>query len=98
MRKKKQVPAKEPYYWNKNIHEVEFSIDGEVVAPGTLLKLKYDRELYVFEKMYYNEDKGVEWVNIRSQTGYGWCSVRPEKIKGLYIPPKKGRAKKSGSK
>ena len=98
MRKKRHAPVCKPYYWNPRIYEVEFRINGEVITPGTLLKLKYDKELYIFETMYYNEEKGVEWINLRSKTGYGWCSVRPEKIKGLYIPPKKGRSKKSASK
>lgn len=97
MRKKRQAPVCKPYYYNPRIYEVEFRINGEVITPGTLLKLKYDKELYIFETMYYNEEKGVEWVNLRSKTGYGWCSVRPEKVKGLYIPPKKGRSKKSAS-
>lgn len=97
MRKKRQGPVCKPYYYNSRIYEVEFRINGEVITPGTLLKLKYDKELYIFETMYYNEEKGVEWVNLRSKTGYGWCSVRPEKVKGLYIPPKKGRSKKSAS-
>ena len=97
MRKKRQAPVCKPYYYNPRIYEVEFRINGEVIAPGTLLKLKYDKELYIFETMYYNEEKGVEWINLRSKTGYGWCSVRPEKVKGLYIPPKKGRSKKSAS-
>lgn len=97
MRKKRRAPACKPYYWNPRIYEVEFRINGEIIAPGTLLKLKYDKELYIFETMYYNEEKGVEWINLRSKTGYGWHSVRPEKVKGLYIPPKKGRSKKSAS-
>ncbi|AWN04455.1 hypothetical protein PBI_GRAYSON_112 [Rhodococcus phage Grayson] len=93
MRRKKQVASKEPYYYTDDIYEIPYFFKEQQVTSGTLFKLKNDRSIYVFESMYYNRAKDVEWINLRSLTNGDWKSVRPVSIKEIYIA-KQSRRKK----
>lgn len=83
MRRKKIVEHKEPYWYNKNIRFDDYYLDGDLVEPGTLLKIKNDRTAWVFMRRVLNEELGVEWIELKSP--YGWRSVRPDRIMGTYI-------------
>lgn len=96
-RTKNAVPEFPAYHLNPHISFIDLYIKKELVKPGTLLVLKNDRNVYVFERMCYNSELEKEWVDLRSQSNGDWKSVYPDKIKGLFVA-KKSRAKKVNGK
>jgi len=92
VRKKKAVERKEPYWYNQEIQFVDYYLNGELISPGTLLKIKNDRTAWTFSRKVVNSKLGVEWVELTSP--YGWKSVRPDRIMGTFI--KKSRRKRKG--
>lgn len=96
-RRKNAVAEFPPYHLNPHISFIDLYFKKELVKPGTLLTLKNDRNIYVFERMCFNSELKTEWVDLRSQTNGDWKSVRVDRIKGLYIA-KKSRAKKVNAK
>ena len=90
--KKRNAVEPEPYV-NENVHFIELYYNGEYIKAGTLMKLKNDRAVYVYESMTCNVKTGLESVNFRGQANGNWVSVRPNKIAGLFL--KKSRAKKN---
>lgn len=98
MTRKKNAVAEFPaYHLNPHISFIDLYIQKELVKPGTLLTLKNDRGIYVFERMCFNSQLETEWVDLRSQSNGDWKSVRVDKIRGLYVA-KKSRAKKINAK
>lgn len=94
MRKKTAVPqTKEPYWYNEHIYFDDFYIKGELIQPGTLLKIKSDKTAWTFKRRVINNKLGTEWIELASP--YGWKSVRPDRIMGTYIKKVTRRRKKS---
>ena len=92
MRKRKVVETREAYWYNKDIYFADYYLDGELIKPGTLLRIKNDRTAWSFSRMVVNAKLGTEWVELTSP--YGWKSVRPDRIMGTFI--KKSRRKRKG--
>lgn len=90
MKKKRVVETRQAYWYNKDIYFADYYLDGELVKPGTLLKIKNDRTAWSFSRMVVNAKLGTEWIELTSP--YGWKSVRPERIMGTFI--KKSRRKR----
>lgn len=91
MRKKKSVASKEAYHYTDDIYEVPYFFKNELVTSGTLFKIRNDRSIWQFEVMYYNKERNVEWINLRSKTNGEWKSVRPNEITGLYVAKRSRR-------
>lgn len=89
--KKKGVPIQQLPYGNENIVKIDLYLNGKYIKPGTLLKIKHDRTAWTFIDMYHNQEKDVQWVDLRSPMGFR--SVRPDKIAGEFIQ-KRSRRKK----
>ncbi len=82
-------PARTVY--GEHIYYVDLFFKKELIKPGTLMQIKNDRSIYIFESMQCNSKTGKEWVNFRSQTNGDWKSVYPDKIKCVVI--KRSRSK-----
>jgi len=94
MARRNSIEPMPPYFLNPDISFIDLYINKELIAPGTLLRIKNDRTIYVFQRMCYNSRLGKEWVDLRSQSNGDWKSVYPDKIAGKYLA-KRSRAKKS---
>lgn len=90
MSKRKSVHS-EPFHSQPQIVSIDLYLDNEYVKPGTLLRIKHDRNAWTYMSMYHNQEKDVQWIDLRSPMGFK--SVRPDKIVGEYIQ-KKSRRKK----
>lgn len=93
--RKKQVPARGAFYNQPHIVLIDLHLHGEYIKPGTLLRIKHDRTAWTYLCMYHNQEKDVQWVDLRSPEGFK--SVRPDKIAGEFIQ-KRSRRKKSEKK
>lgn len=90
MNKKKAVSSAGPFQKQPHIVKIDLHLDGEPVAPGTLVRIKHDKTAWTYMSMYHNQEKDVKWVDLRSPMGFK--SVRPDKIAGEYtrkIPRKR---------
>lgn len=96
MRKKKHAEVRKPYWYNEDIYFADYYLDGELVKPGTLLRIKNDRTAWSFTRMVVNAKLGTEWIELTSP--YGWKSVRPNKIMGTYIKKSQRKKRNSGRK
>lgn len=92
MSKKKASETRKPYGHNPDIHFTDYYLNGDLIRPGTLLRIKNDRTAWSFYRMVVNEKLGTEWIELTSP--YGWKSVRPDKIMGTYIKKQTKRRKK----
>ena len=92
MSRKKRVEARGSFYNQPHIVLIDLNLNGNYIKPGTLLKLKHDRTAWTYMCMYHNQEKDVQWIDLRSPMGFK--SVRPDKIAGEYIQ-KKSRRKKA---
>lgn len=88
---RKKIEHKEPFHNQPQIVPIDLYFNGEYIKPGTLLRLKHDRTAWTYMNMYHNQEKDVQWIDLRSPMGFK--SVRPDKIAGEYIQ-KKSRRKK----
>lgn len=94
MRKRKNaIEELPPYHLNPDISFVDLYLKKQFIAPGTLLSVKNDRRVYVYQRMCYNSRLDKTWIDLRSQANGDWLSVYPSKIKGVYVA-KRSRAKK----
>lgn len=92
-KRKNAIPETPEYYLNPDITFIDLYIKKELITPGTLLRVKNDRRVYVFQRMCYNSRLDKEWIDLRSQENGDWLSVRPDRIRGVHIA-KKSRVKK----
>lgn len=93
MSRKKIVPeTKRAYWYNPDITFKDYYLDGELIKPGTLLRIKNDRTAWSFSRMVVNTKLEVEWIELTSP--YGWKSVRPEKIMGTFLKKSKVKRKR----
>lgn len=92
-RKKNSIEEFPPYHLNPDIVFIDLYFKGQLIKPGTLLRVKHDRKTYIFERMCCNTRLNTEWVDLRCQENGDWLSVRPDKISGLVV--KRSRRKKS---
>ena len=96
MRKKKTVAETRTAYWyNPDIYFTDYYLEGELIKPGTLLRIKNDRTAWSFSRMVVNARLGTEWIELTSP--YGWKSVRPHKIMGTYIKKSRTKRKRKSS-
>lgn len=89
---KEKIKPRKPFQDQAHIVEIDLYLNGKYVKPGTLLKIKHDRTAWAFLTMYHNQEKDVQWIDLRSPMGFK--SVRPDKIAGEYIQKKSRRKKK----
>lgn len=90
--KKKASVQREPYWHNPDIYFTDYYLDGDLVTPGTLLRIKNDRTAWTFARMVVNAKLGTEWIELTSP--YGWKSVRPDKIMGTFIKKSQRKRKR----
>lgn len=91
-RKKIVTETKRSYWYNPDIIFKDYYLDGELIKPGTLLRIKNDRTAWSFSRMVVNTRLEVEWIELTSP--YGWKSVRPEKIMGTFLKKSKVKRKR----
>jgi hypothetical protein len=69
----------------------EYLHGKDLIASGTLVKIKNVRGEFKFDKYVKNIDSGMEWIDVIGNTGYR--SFYLHDLKGI-IKPKKKRIKK----
>lgn len=94
MKKKVESEPKNFYGCNPDIiiiYELEFK--GQIIKPGTLIKIKNVRGTFIFKNLAHNIKKDVQWIDcIENQTGR-YKAFRVDQLK-LIVVPKKSRRKK----
>lgn len=90
MGRRKKIEIKEPYWYNPDIYFSDLYIDGELIKPGTQLKINREREPWTFVRLVCNKKTGREWVDVKGP--FGWRSCYTKDVKGVFV--KKSRAKK----
>lgn len=74
-------------------YEIEFN--GDLIKPGTIVKLKNMRGTFKWRCLVNNVETGAEWFDcIDCETGEH-RSFRVEKLKGVVKPKKSRRRKKN---
>jgi hypothetical protein len=83
-----------PYKDNPNVYVVyELQFNKDLMVPGTKFKIKYDRDIYIFQRLAHHIPNDNTWVDAISSTRGSWHSVRIDSIKGV-VKAKKSRRKK----
>lgn len=84
----------QPYWYNPDIALVyELQYKKELLTPGRLIKIKFERSVFRFDRLVVNAKTHKEWIDVYDIKNGGWRSFTPDRIAGLYIA-KKSRAKK----
>lgn len=94
MATRKKAKKIEPMYTHPHwtvFYEMKHGKDE--IVPGTPLKFKYERGVFLFVKMVHHEEKNVTWIDCKDKNKGVYRSFYIEKLMGV-IKPKKKRKKR----
>lgn len=88
----------DPYWYNPDIYLLyEVNFRNELIRPGMLIKIKFERSVFRFDRLVVNAKTQNEWLDVYDTTLGGWRSFHPSKISGVHIT-KQSRAKRNRKK
>lgn len=83
------------YPANDDIHvQYELEFGKDLIKPGTKIRIKNDRNVYLFRCLAHNSRLDVTWIDCISADGAGWRSFSIDKLKCV-VKPKRSRRKKA---
>jgi hypothetical protein len=89
----KEYVAPPPYAVNPDIYVLyELQFGNDLIKPGTKIKFKNDRTIYLFRLLAHNKKLDQSWIDVMEEGG-GWRSFRVENLKSV-VKPKRSRRHK----
>lgn len=98
MKSRKKTPVEYvPYRNNPNVYVYyELNFKNDVIKPKDRIKIKFDRDTYIFLRLAHHVKNDTTWVDCISEKKGSWHSFHVDSIQRV-IRPKRSRRKKIGN-